>query len=1157
MRTAFGTNGNVAPPTQTPARPADQQQTAEQMLLRRARQTVRDGYIGRAAKILWRTVTSCILTADAKKEKLQELHPAGAASGPIPLHGPPVLDIDMLQYSECVRRACSGAAAGRTGWTDELWAQALANVEVREALRIPLLDIANNEVGDSVARRLTGCRLAAIPKTTTDVRPVAVGETIVKHISSHILRTIEDVFAPVFRPIQLGVGTPGGAERIIHDVRERLAAGGNNSVLACIDFKNAFNCPLRSAMRMQLESRHDLYALYGMFNLAYAGPSALYFDDTTIMSSRGARQGDPLGAFLFGLVLQPILVTAAAQWPHVHIHAYMDDISITGTDARAVAEVFDFIVTRATTIGLEANMKKCEWFAQDRSHAPAGVIFRDSRSTAIKILGAYLGPDAEVKQAIRTAIITPLEQHFSRVRALDGQEGLLILLRSLAPRLGYILRTHKPELSKDVCADFDTYLLETLEFFADAKLNPSANVIRSLPTSLGGIGLIDPSTIASAAYDASLEAANVDISLAPADFREAMGAVRGQRSRTEEIHAGHLQALVDSDNDFYNLLNDAATSGTSEWLRTTPTWTAPLDHSETAGALRLRMGLAHRDITSLRCPGCHAEVALTRFSAHISGCTRILGANAAAGHAAFKRTMKTLAKHCGLNYDDSEPTDLEIIVCPACRLLIDADPQSVATHLTSCASGATADQLAQAKRRRPDIRFRPTSEEGTTIVVDVSMTSNVLHPVAANGQVPRAEGLHMVIQRERVKDTLYKERVESSGKEQFVPVVVTSLGAMTRTVEPVWNAFADEREGRMTSAEVRNAIAFGAIRARAQSMLNAEKRLGVHHALNRATRLASTATCAAHTNHDFVDAVQCPNGARYRSTVSVTTTKPITTRLLHALIGKPADTTFRGEVQEEPRLDERCDLQETVAGYRHAARAASLVPKTIGLISTTSSSAWSKSPHSIRLWARWVLYIVAVPNIAAMMCVIISCGLHSGALRYFLLDVPVWIGSAAFGSVMDILQTAWNIIKPDVVEVYEHVLEHHLSPFVEDATNKWLCAWTQLHDPFSLLFVVSVTTAFYLHRKDQLAPVISKLITSSLPITFAIIVGIAFIGYLLAAGTEVLQQAPHTVAAFSQQLVQYWWQSATGWIWSTSSTSTLQAAQRALPLDSTARIAGL
>ena len=94
----------------------------------------------------------------------------------------------------------------------------------------------------------------------------------------------------------MGVGTPSGAEVIVHACRNFVNKANSENILLKIDFKNAFNSVRRDVLL------HKVYKLfrqiYPIAYHAYASSSNLFFGNETLFLKQ-VQQGDPLGPFLF------------------------------------------------------------------------------------------------------------------------------------------------------------------------------------------------------------------------------------------------------------------------------------------------------------------------------------------------------------------------------------------------------------------------------------------------------------------------------------------------------------------------------------------------------------------------------------------------------------------------------------------------------------------------------------------------------------------------------------------------------------------------------------------------------------------------------------------------------------------------------------------
>ena len=104
----------------------------------------------------------------------------------------------------------------------------MADEVLRQLARFVHL-LARGDGSESSRVWLCGGSLAALKKPDGGLRPIAIGETWRRLVGKVLAQTIIEDVREYLEPLQVGVGTQGGAEAVVHVVRQWLGRHGGDT----------------------------------------------------------------------------------------------------------------------------------------------------------------------------------------------------------------------------------------------------------------------------------------------------------------------------------------------------------------------------------------------------------------------------------------------------------------------------------------------------------------------------------------------------------------------------------------------------------------------------------------------------------------------------------------------------------------------------------------------------------------------------------------------------------------------------------------------------------------------------------------------------------------------------------------------------------------
>jgi Reverse transcriptase (RNA-dependent DNA polymerase) len=415
--------------------------------------------------------------------KLRALHPAATEPmGDLPgdrAHS--VAEIDPARLDRILRhRVHNGSSPGLSGTTGShllaLWDG--ATPDGRLGFQLLIRDICNGVFDGELRERLLACVLVPLSKKDNGVRPIAVGETLVRCAAFYMMSLLDDEMTSFFPRIQFGVKLPGGAEAAAQLTRAELAyaATKHPDVIALkVDFRNAFNAIHRARVWEAL-CRHPRAApILKAFHWQYADSSPLLVYDGSrlyaeLRSSTGVRQGCPYAAFAFALTVQPLYERSLEGSPDCNGFSIQDDFTIVGPAAQ-VMRAYDYLLAHAhAELGLELVTSKCQVYLPPPvaacARTAAGI--RDqcrtrglSHDTHMESLGVMFGPEAAVRAHCEAAVDASTHMFECLTHpAMPTQTASLLLRYCALPRLGYLARTTHPDILLEPARRFDRMALQ-------------------------------------------------------------------------------------------------------------------------------------------------------------------------------------------------------------------------------------------------------------------------------------------------------------------------------------------------------------------------------------------------------------------------------------------------------------------------------------------------------------------------------------------------------------------------------------------------------------------------------------------------------------------------------------------------------------------------
>ena len=339
----------------------------------------------------------------------------------------------------------------------------------------------------AVARWILRSRLIFIKKkASTKPRPIRVGEFWRRSIAKKIVRQEEtSLRKQMLEARQFGVAIPGGAEALLHfrgDVEDLIREGVIRPLVVLdLDLANAYGS-------LEWDSQREAYTegaprMQAWEDWCSAQPTEVVTPaGDTILTDRGAEQGDPAAAAKCGLTLKKVMLRVAqTAEANNQRHSWMDTWFIDDgqifIDPEGVDPFLQLVDAKLDEVGASRSRGvDCKSVA--RLVAPDGyqddgqwatIYVRDTckvtpNGPAHEVLGGTLGSDRAIGEAI-DEIVKKAASLREKITEIDDTATELILLRLCADvsKLTYSLRVQGDRIPSQSLQRFDEDLKASLE----------------------------------------------------------------------------------------------------------------------------------------------------------------------------------------------------------------------------------------------------------------------------------------------------------------------------------------------------------------------------------------------------------------------------------------------------------------------------------------------------------------------------------------------------------------------------------------------------------------------------------------------------------------------------------------------------------------------
>ncbi len=349
------------------------------------------------------------------------------------------------------------------------------------------------------------------PNDKSGVRPIAIGLVWRRATGKILMKHVSEAASKYLSPEQFGVGVAGGAEKVIHALRFARLLNIKNPDFAILqlDFSNAFN---RISRKFFLEAvKKDFPELLPFVSYCYCFKPKLFVNGKRVIidSENGSQQGDPLGPFLFALVMNILVKEISKKYGAKILNLwYLDDGTIAGRP-ETLHEIYNFFEVEGPKLGLFVNVVKSKIYwpsgsMQGQELFPAEL---SREQEGLLVLGSPIGSDDFISRAFSSKLIK-IDETIQKLPKLDDAQVAFTLVQNCLglSSVNYFTRTTPVADTKQLCIGFDELMVAAVTKILGAPITTIQKNQLHLPIKSGGLGIKSALKHSISAYTSSFNA---------------------------------------------------------------------------------------------------------------------------------------------------------------------------------------------------------------------------------------------------------------------------------------------------------------------------------------------------------------------------------------------------------------------------------------------------------------------------------------------------------------------------------------------------------------------------------------------------------------------------------------------------------------------------